>query len=103
MELREIGIALKDKDQALTLYRTLAKNGVPLDPKSGDMRIEIDKDGMGRLIIFAIPKIEALLTEQGYQFVIIRDYKDEPDPRRYVSKSNRFADELAKLRKQQGR
>jgi hypothetical protein len=44
-----------------------------------------------------------VLRESGRAFEIVRDLVDMPDPRNYVSKANRCAEELARLRAEKSR
>jgi hypothetical protein len=43
------------------------------------------------------------LREAGRTFEIVRDFADVPDPRTYVSPTNRYAEKLARLLRDKGK
>jgi hypothetical protein len=98
MDLRQIAVPVRDAKDASELFRLLRDLHVPLDPCAGDPRFETDASGNRRLLIVVNPRAERALREAGRAFDVVRDLASMRDPRDYVSPTNRYADELARLR-----
>lgn len=98
MELWHIAIPVADRDDARRLLALLHDLRVPMNPCSGDPRFELDQAGRRRLLVIATARVQEQLRSAGRAFDVIRDLSDVPDPRTYVSRTNRFAAELARLR-----
>ena len=105
MELWQLAIPVKDDADVTRLLSLLRKLRVPMDPCAGDPRFETDPTGARRLLVIVTARMQQQLREAGRAFEIVRDLADVPDPIRYVSQTNRYADELARLRatKRKGR
>ena len=76
---------------------------MPLDPCRGDPRYETDPGGTRRLLVLVNARVRDALSEAGRKFEVVRDLADVPDPRRYVSRKNRYAEELARVRAAKGK
>ena len=98
MELWQLAIPVGDAEDTRRLFALLRDLHVRMDPCSGDPRFESDSAGRQRLLLLATARVQEQLREAGRPFEVIRDFADVPDPRIYVSRKNRFADELARLR-----
>jgi hypothetical protein len=103
MDFRRIAIPVTDVADERALLRLLRDLHVSMDPCAGDPLFETDeKTGGRRLLVIVNPRHEAALRDAGRPFDVVRDFADTPDPIRYVSTKNRYADELARLRKAKG-
>lgn len=103
MELWQLAIPVADVQDTQRLFRLLRDMHVRMDPCAGDPRFETDKTGKRRLLLIVTARAQEQLREAGRTFEVVRDYANVPDPRRYVSPKNRYADDLAKLRAAKGR
>lgn len=102
MELWQIAIAVEDAADRLRLMRLLQALHVPMDPCAGDPRFRTGADGRRELLVVVTARMQEQLREAGRAFEIVRDFRDQPDPVRYVSPKNRYADALARLRAAKG-
>lgn len=102
MELWRIAIPVRDNADARRLVSLLRELHVPMDPCSGDPHWETDSAGVLRLQVIVTARMQEQLREAGRTFEVTRDFADVPDPRQSVSRTNRFADELARLRAAKG-
>ena len=98
MKLWHIAIPVADRDDTRRLLALLHDLRVPMNPCSGDPRFERDQAGRRRLLVIATERVQEQLRAAGRAFDVVHDLADVPDPRRYVSRTNRFAVELARLR-----
>lgn len=98
MELWVLAIPVEDDADARRLLALLRELQVPMDPCAGDPRFETGESGRRRLLVVATARAQERLREAGRDFEVVRDFAEVPDPRTYVSRKNRFADELARLR-----
>jgi hypothetical protein len=98
MELCLLAVPVGDAQDTRGLFALLRDMHVHMDPCSGDPRFETDSTGQRRVRLVATPRVQERLREAGRTFERVRDFADTPDPRVYVSRRNRFADELARLR-----
>ena len=105
MELWQLAIPVKDDADVNRLLRLLRELHVPMDPCAGDPRFETYPTGERRLLVTVTARMQQQLRDAGRAFEIVRDLADVPDPIRYVSQTNRYAGELARLRaaKKKGR
>jgi len=103
MELLLVAVQVEGAEDSRDLLALLRDLHVPMDPCSGDPRFETDAAGKRRLLIVVTPRVAEQLQAAGRSFDVVRDFADRPDPRTYVSRKNRFADELARLRALKGR
>lgn len=98
MELWQIAIPVTgdaDRRRLLDLLRELR---VPQNPCAGDPLFRVGPDGRTRLLVLATARVREALRGHGREIEIVRDFADLPDPRRYVSRTNRYAEALAQLR-----
>lgn len=98
MELWQVAIPVAgdaDRHRLMELLRALR---VPQNPCAGDPVFRTGPDGRTRLVVLATSRVRDGLREHGREFEVVRDFADLPDPRRYVSRTNRYADALARLR-----
>ena len=77
----------------------MRENHFPLDPCSNPPQIREANKNLAEVVFFASSKNLEQLEEGGYKFDIVKDYSDDVDPREYVSKTNRFKEQLEKLKK----
>ena len=98
MELFLLAIPVGDAEDTRRLFALLRDMHVRMDPCAGDPRFETDGAGQRRLMLVATPRVQERLREAGRPFETVRDFAETPDPRVYVSRRNRFAGELARLR-----
>jgi hypothetical protein len=98
MELWQIAIRVDDAADRQRLLRLLGDLNVPMDPCAGDPRFRTDEHGVQRLLVVVTERMREQLRAAGRSFETVRDFRDLPDPIRYVSKKNRYADELARVR-----
>ena len=98
MELWYIAIPVAGADDTRRLLALLRDLRVPMDPCAGEPRFESDKAGQRRLLVIVTARVQEQLRAAGRAFEVVRDLADVPDPRTYVSRTNRFAGELARLR-----
>ena len=98
MELWQIAIPVADGADRLTIMRVLEALHVPMDPCSGDPRFATDAQGRQVLLVVVTRQMQEELRAAGRAFEVVRDFRDVPDPIRYVSPGNRYADALARLR-----
>jgi hypothetical protein len=98
MELWLVAIPVEGGEDARRLFALLRELRVPMDPCAGDPRVETDSAGKRRLMIVVTASAQEQLRAAGRPFEVVRDFADLPDPRSYVSRKNRFAEELARLR-----
>ena len=98
MELKEIAIYAPHAQALAEHVRYLRSLGVPFDPCAGDPRIERQPDGGAYLIVVVTPGIEQRLRRADVDFAVRQDLASIPDPRTYVSKTNRFEARLDRLR-----
>jgi hypothetical protein len=69
-----------------------------MDPCAGNPRFDDDgAEGRRLLVVVEAPALAALRAA-GTAFEIVRDLSELADPLTYVSKTNRYAAELARLR-----
>ena len=98
MDLKQIAIPIGDRDDYAALFRLLRELHVAMDPCAGDPRFDTDAAGRQRLLIIVNPRTEQALRDAGRAFEVVRDLADMRDPREFVSRTNRYKDELARLR-----
>jgi hypothetical protein len=98
MDLKQIAIPIGERNDYVELFRLLRELRVPMDPCAGEPRFDADASGRQRLIVIVDPRIERALREAGRSFEVVRDLADVRDPREFVSRTNRYAAELARLR-----
>jgi hypothetical protein len=98
MELWLLAIPVRDAEDNHRLFALLRELHVRMDPCAGDPRFDNDSAGQRRLLLVATARVQEQLRAAGRPFEVVRDFADVPDPRIYVSRKNRFADELARLR-----
>ena len=98
MELWQLAIPVTSAADARRVIALLRKLRVPLDPCAGDPRYTTDEAGRRRLLVIVNAPIRERLRDAGVEFEVVRDFVDRADPRTYVSRKNRFAEELARLR-----
>jgi hypothetical protein len=103
MELWQIAVRVGDAPDRQRLLRLLRDLHVPMDPCAGDPRWRTDADGVTRLLVVVTERMREQLRAAGRSFETVRDLRDLPDPIRYVSKTNRYADELARVRAAKGK
>jgi hypothetical protein len=103
MELWQIAIPVADRADTRRLLELLRALRVPMDPCAGDPRFVSDATGARRLLLIVTARHQEQLREAGRDFEVVRDLADVPDPIRYVSPGNRYADALARLRARKGR
>jgi hypothetical protein len=103
MDLKQIAIPIADRADQAALFRLLRELHVAMDPCAGDPRFDTDATGRRRLLIIVDPRIERALRDAGRAFEVVRDLADMRDPRDYVSRTNRYAAELARLRAAKGK
>ncbi len=99
MSLQELAIPIgddNDRQRVLALLQTLR---VRMDPCAGEPRFERDPTTGGtRLRLLSNDRVQLGLAAAAQPFEVLRDLADHPDPRDYVSRTNRYAGELARLR-----
>lgn len=98
MDLKQIAIPIGDRNDYTRLFRLLRELRLPMDPCAGDPRFDSDASGRQRLVVIVNPRIERALHDAGRAFEVVRDLADVRDPREFVSRTNRYAAELARLR-----
>jgi hypothetical protein len=103
MDLWLVAIPVADAQDMRHLFQLLHRLRVPMDPCAGDPRFETDASGVQRLLVIVTSRIREQLLDAGRTVEVRRDFADMPDPRSYVSPTNRFAEELARLRAEKGR
>lgn len=103
MELWLLAIPVADATDTRRLFALLHELRARMDPCAGDPRFETDREGRRRLLLLANARVVRQLGDAGRAFEVVRDFADTPDPRTYVSRTNRFAAELARLRAAKGR
>jgi hypothetical protein len=103
MEMWRIAVPVKDHDDARAVLALMRALRVRMDPCRGDPRFSNDRADAKTLTFTIDARALAALRETGRAFEIVRDHSKFPDPRTYVSKANRFADELARVRAAKGR
>ncbi len=103
MELWLLAIPVADAADTRRLFALLRELRVRMDPCAGDPRFETDPEGRRRLLVVATARVQQQLREAGRAFEIVRDFAGVPDPRNFVSRKNRYAEELARLRAAKGR
>ena len=103
MEVWRIAVTVEDAADTARLLRLLRDLHVPMDPCAGDPRFDRDAQGRRRLLVVVTDHMRAQLREAGRSFETVRDFRDVPDPIRYVSTTNRYADALARLRAAKGK
>ena len=97
MKLWQIAIPVADEQDRRRLFKILRDIHARMDPCAGDPRFETDKSGNRRLLLIATARVQERLREAGRTFEVVRDFADMPDPRTYVSPTNRYAEKLASL------
>ena len=103
MDLVHVAVPIANDADARELFALLRKLHVRLDPCAGDPRFDRDAAGRRRLVVPAQARHVAALREAGREVVVVRDFSDRPDPRAYVSTTNRFAERLARALARKGR
>jgi hypothetical protein len=98
MELWRIAIPVARGDDTRRLLALLRDLRVPMNPCAGEPRFESDNAGRRQLLVIVTARVQEQLRTAGRAFEVVRDLADVPDPRIYVSRTNRFAAELARLR-----
>lgn len=98
MELFLVAVPVEGGEDTRDLFSLLRDLRVPMDPCAGDPRFETDATGKRRLLIVVTARAAQQLQAAGRSVDVVRDFADLPDPRTYVSRKNRFAEELARLR-----
>ena len=98
MELWQVGIPFADGADRVALMRLLETLQVPMDPCAGDPRLAMDAQGRQVLLVIVTQRMHDQLRAAGRAFEVVRDFRDVPDPIRYVSPKNRYADALARFR-----
>jgi hypothetical protein len=103
MDLFHVAVPVAGDADARELFALLRKLHVRLDPCAGDPRFDRDGAGRRRLLIAVQRRVVDALREAQREVEVVRDLADLPDPRSYVSGSNRFAEPLARARARKGR
>ena len=103
MELWRIAIPVEDAADRRRLFGLLRDLHVPMDPCSGDPHFRKGAGGRQELLVVVDARMQDGLRKAGRAFEVVRDFRDLPDPVRYVSPKNRYADALARLRATKGR
>ena len=98
MELWRIAIPVEDAADRRRLFALLRDLHVPMDPCAGDPRFRAGAGGRQELLVVIDARTQEGLRKAGRAFEIVRDFRDLPDPIRYVSPKNRYAEPLAQLR-----
>ena len=99
MDAYQILLQVTSRKELKRLLNFLQEKHFPIDPCSNNPQIrEVDKN-LAEVVFFASSKHLKQLEEGGYKYEIVKDYSDETDPREYVSKTNRFKEQLEKLKK----
>ena len=103
MDLFHVAVPVASDADARELFALLRELHVRLDPCAGDPRFDRGVDGRRRLLIAVQRRIVDALRQARRDVEIVRDLADRPDPRSYVSGTNRFAEPLARARARKGR
>lgn len=98
MKLSQVAIPLADDADAQNVYMLLRELRVPMDPCAGEPRVRTGPAGQRELLVIITAGVRAQLDASGRRYAVVHDFADEPDPRTYVSPTNRYADVLARLR-----
>jgi len=103
MELWRIAIPVLDAADRRRLIARLRDLHVPMDPCAGDPHFRSGPGGRQELLVVVTARMQEQLREAGRSFEVVRDFRDLPDPIRYVSPRNRYAEPLARLRAAKGK
>ena len=98
MSVYQLAVRLEGPKQLQELMRLFEEHHLPPDPWDEGLRIEPDAEGKDWLVVIATGAVRKELEEMGLTQRIERDFSEEPDPRQQVSRTNRFAEELERLR-----
>lgn len=95
MELLHVELEVQERETLETLAEQLSELGVP-----GEYVLQVEgrEDGSSTVSVYLKPGQRDRLADAGFTSRVVLDLSTIKDPREYVSRGNRFADELERLR-----
>ena len=95
MDLLQVELEVQDRERMEELGRHLSDLDVPNDYV---LLVVRDEAGSARISVYLKREQHDRLVEAGFAPRVVLDLATIKDPREYVSSTNRFSDELAKIR-----
>jgi hypothetical protein len=95
MDLLQVDIEVQGPERMEELARQLSNLDVPNDYV---LRVVGDEAGSAKISVYLKPEQRDRIAEAGFASRVVLDLATIKDPREYVSPTNRFAEELEKIR-----